>query len=710
MKQYLLVVMSILMALLLADYLVFYSGVYVFDKSEETITNSKCIDKSLYLKQDAEFESFKMHGVNLSFAKAGKFASEHAITTEEYLIWFKQIQEMGANIIKVNDIGNPDFYEAIYSYNQNNPEPLYILQGVSVDEYLMDSSISALDDKFFKTIIDDSKDMIDVIHGKHKQRVNDVVFPWHYKWDVSKWVYGFVIGNEWNGDIVVLTNESEKQLPQYYGEYIYTEDARNFEICLAYIADNIIDYESSKYAYQHALAFGNGPFTCPLKFSEEINFINKKYGDINVETILPHNNYQSGFFAAYQAYPFMPEFVFYEDENTENTYLEYLERLNDFHDLPVVITEFGVSTSRATSAIENNRNMGRDQAGLDEKAQGLALVSMMEDIQKANIEHMFINSWQDDWSNSTWNTEQAIDLDYNVLWHDIQSANTSFGLMAFDIGEKRRTCYVDGEIDEWSKEDLVINDNYALSIKYDEEAMYFMVEGANLDNDHIFIALDITPNSGSTYAANLNLNMSEDSDFIIELNGQDASRVWVNNRYNTLRALHGHLTTFKFNQYTQRPSRHSNRFDKIEMLLNEKTFFKDGVIIPFKNFSFSGGSSNYYLSNKYETGKLLYANGNPDSVNYNSLADIYSHNDIIEIRIPWLMLNIADPINMRIHDDYYDNYGVEYLNLKSINVGIGDQNAVIEMRDYKLNKLKDKLVYHERLKASYYIVQAYLNR
>ena len=33
----------------------------------------------------------------------------------------------------------------------------------------------------------------------------------------------------------------------------------------------------------------------------------------------------------------------------------------------------------------------------------------------------------------------------------------------------------------------------------------------------------------------------------------------------------------------------------------------------------------------------------------------------VEIKIPWQLLNFADPTKMYIHDDYYEVYGVEYL-------------------------------------------------
>lgn len=46
----------------------------------------------------------------------------------------------------------------------------------------------------------------------------------------------------------------------------------------------------------------------------------------------------------------------------------------------------------------------------------------------------------------------------------------------------------------------------------------------------------------------------------------------------------------------------------------------------------------------YETGKLRQGNGNPEAEDYDSLADYYiSENGVVEMRIPWLLLQAKDP-------------------------------------------------------------------
>ena len=120
-------------------------------------------------------------------------------------------------------------------------------------------------------------------------------------------------------------------------------------------------------------------------------------------------------------------------------------------------------------------------------------------------------------------------------------------------------------------------------------------------------------------------------------------------------------------------------------------------------FSMSKFSKNYKKSVVFETGKLVEGNSNPDNEEYNSLADYYKKDNIIELRIPWQILNFSDPSNMMIHDDYYENYGIENIKINQIYIGIGNE-GMINLDSYGL-KGWNSLKYNERLKKSYYILQ-----
>lgn len=66
---------------------------------------------------------------------------------------------------------------------------------------------------------------------------------------------------------------------------------------------------------------------------------------------------------------------------------------------------------------------------------------------------------------------------------------------------------------------------------------------------------------------------------------------------------------------------------------------------------------------------------------------------------------------MMIHDDYYENYGVEFIEIDRMYVGAAadDSPSRIRMPALELEGWGKDVTYHERLKESYYIVKDYWN-
>ena len=207
------------------------------------------------------------------------------------------------------------------------------------------------------------------------------------------------------------------------------------------------------------------------------------------------------------------------------------------------------------------------------------------------------------------------------------------------------------------------------------------------------IPLDITPKSGSNYCKNFNVKFDREADFVIVLDGKDNSRIMVQERYDALRSTYS-KDIYKFDTYIKDniPEKNSPEFVTIELILRTAI-----ALSP---------ETKETVAESYETGKLLYGNANPKSPDFNSLADFIANGDYIEIRLPWQLMNFADPSKMQIHDDYYDeNYGIEYIGIDKMYAGIGMGNKRIELGGIKLKGWGNKVTYHERLKSSYYIMQ-----
>jgi len=717
MKKVIIATFVIIFSFLIWDYLYYYEGVLYVPNTGEISSWAKAEGETLYIKEDGEYQEFEIRGVNMGLGKPGYFATEMAVTKEEYLRWFQQIQDMGANVIRVYTLGAPVFYEAFYEYNINNPSPLYLIHGVWVDDYLINSTYSVWDEEFYDPFLEDCKTIVDVVHGRHKEHSENGFIDDFYNKDISQWVYGYILGIEWETTLVTYSNVSIGQMEQYDGTYLYTEDASNFEIFLADVGDQVIEYEVNKYGSQRMFAFSNWATTDPLEHDEDVEYYFQKAARVDVEHIKCKESFLTGQFASYHIYPYYPDYYSMLGEHEENTYLQYLKDINAHHTMPVVITEFGVSSARGMASIEDA--LGRNQGGMSETAQGEALISMYQDIMAAGSNGGIVFTWQDEWFKRTWNTMASVNLDITAYWSDYQTNEQYFGLLSFDPGKEKSVCYVDGNNSEWHNEDVVSTGNdVKLSMKYDERFIYFMVEkdGFDIETKKIYIPINVTPKSGAKTADNLEISMSDAADFVIEISGKENSRLWVQERYDLLSALFYDETSPQNFFSKEFPGVDTAKFVPIYMILEEQSCYvmkelgsqdtSADTRISYSEYD-SGNPYHYMVNDKYETGKLTYGNANPDAADFNSLADFCAGDRCVEIKIPWQLLNFADPVNLYIHDDYYENYGVEYLTIDSISVGAGTGNSEIQMEAFALKPLGKNPSYHERLKASYYMLQEY---
>ena len=720
MKKFIITVCIIVVLCIAADSAYYRLGFYIDLSPDEPVTTFVKTDSdSIYLNSGSGFCKFEIKGVNMGSGIPGEWSTDFAIDKATYLRWFKQMQEMGANTLRIYTVQNDTFYNAFYEYNKDNDNPLWLIHGVWVNDYIQNSHRDAYDKEFFDTFLEDCKTVVDVLHGNKKISLGRMASAGSgtYNKDISKWVIGYILGVEWEDVTVVYTDEKYEnngKYNSYTGKYMYTsEDATPFEAMLARVGDKVIEYESKRYKQQRLVAFSNWPTTDPFDYPEKITDYFMKCAKVDVEHIKTTESFLSGQFASYHVYPYYPDYLNYADdlsafgitdlldfitENGEfNTYKTYLSLLTRHHSMPVVISEFGVSTGRGMA--QKDFNTGRNQGNMSESEQGQALIDCYYDIKSTGCAGCCVFSWQDEWFKRTWNTMYAVNLKRTPYWSDYQTNEQYFGLLSFDPGKEKSVCYVDGDISEWSKEDRVFdNGKNSISVKYDEKFIYFLVYKKNLDfeNESLYIPIDTTPKSGSSYCENYSLLFDRAADFIIVLNGRDNSRVQVQERYEALRSTYSQ-NVYDFDTYINGniPDIDSRKFVNIDMILQTATplIYND----------------NSATAEVFETGKLTYGNANPKAKDYNSLADFIVNGDYVEIKLPWQLLNFADPSRMTIHDDYYDdNYGIEYITIDEMYIGLSDgtNGRRIPLYVQKLEGWENKVTYHERLKPSYYILQS----
>ena len=746
MKKYIIGVSILILLAASAWYLYYGLGVYVdLDPDTSVSTFMKTDSDTIYMERDGTYQPFEIRGVDLGAGIPGEWATDFAIDKETYLRWFSMIQELGANTIRVYTILHDDFYNAFYEYNtqreEAGEEPLWLLHGLWVDDYSHNSHKDIYDEGLLPEMMEDGKTIVDIIHGEKFLLGRDGDGSGFYRHDVSRWVLGYILGVEWEASLVTYTNQIHYDQTSYQGSYMSTtEDASPFEAALAQLGDAIIGYESTRYKQQRMVAFSNWPTTDPFCYSLVTATYRFKNAAVNVEHIQPTQQFISGYFASYHIYPYFPDFLqteqealqytkddlddlfgknqaeavryrlsqmgapsvhdyltsadYYDSQGRFNTYYAYLKAINNFHNIPVVISEYGVTTGRGRAQVDTNT--GRNQGFITEQEQGQYLIECYQDIMNAGSAGSCLFSWQDEWFKRTWNTLHAVDLLNTPYWSDYQTNEQFYGLLTFDPGEEKSVCYVDGDPSEWDSSDQVCqNGDLTLSIKYDEKFLYFLAEGFVPEEDELYIPLDINPNLGSTYCRNYDISFDRPCDFVIAIDEAENSRVMVQERYEVLKAAYWEFYD-RIDPYISSPEADSPRFVKINLAMR-----LTGIVADDKAAMPEGES--------YETGKLRYGNANPEEPDFDSLADFCFTENGVEIRIPWQRLNFSNPSEMMIHDDYYEHYGIEDLHIDDMYVGavLSDHQTRTVLSSFPLNGWGKDVTYHERLKESYYILQDY---
>lgn len=670
----------------------------------------KAEGNSFYFYQEGKWVKQFIKGVNIGAGKPGIYPGELTISYDEYYRWFREIGEMNANCIRVYTTMRPQFYNALLDYNKTAASPLYLIQGVWMDEADINSlsDVYAENEKIKNEFTKDAKNIVDVVHGNCALPTRTGFASGSYTADVSPYLAGFLIGIEWDPKFVKNTNDNNPDRSAYSGNYLYTLNASPFEAFLCSVGDEVIGYQTSRYSEQVPVAFPNWITTDPLTHTNEPH-PDEDMISVNMENIKSRDSYLPHMYLSYHIYPYYPDVLNYQKEYITyldpygkiNPYRAYLKDLKAVHTMPVLVAEFGIPTSRGMA---HESVMGYNQGKIDETAQGGMLVEMMNSMYEENYAGGMIFTWQDEWFKRTWNNVSFDVADKRAYWSNIQTNEQNFGIMAFDPGAGSTVCYIDGETGDWKDSTPVITGNAgSLYVKSDERYVYLMVkaaDGFDFDSDTLYIPVDTIENQGNYFIKNTKITFDKPVDFVIVVRGKEDSHILVDSYYDSFYYLYGE-------QYKMLPrvadirTKNSGQFQPMKMCVNYEMILPEtGKTVPF---------------NSYETGRLEYGISNPSSKDYHSLADLYCKDSVIELRIPWQLLNVMDPSGASIMDDLYTMQGIVATGTEGFSFGLGTNPEPGESVQIRADgayqwKTWSLPTYHERLKPAYQILQkAFLN-
>lgn len=701
MKRFIECVLLLLLLGIGAYWATFYGGYYI-PRSEETEISVpfRAQDSRLWRLEGQDYAELRLRGVDISASMPGHYATQYDAQEEDYLRWFEAIGDMGANTLRASSLMNDDFYNALCAYNESHEQPLYLLQGIGLSDEVGNGDKSAYDRAFIGSLLSDGKALVDIIHGRKNLPAEGIRSGGIYRQDISQWVVGLLVGTEWYADTISYTDHSAVRSEAYSGRYFRTAgEASAFEAAMAQVMDGITAYETEKYGQQRPIGFICDPQCDFLEYEEVYARQLQKHARLDPEHVLPSEKLAAGYFAAYRLYDFCDDFTRYLSARQKEAlapllagldiaqpYGGYLALLAKYHSMPLVAAGYSFSSARGTVA--------EDQPPLTEREQGQCLAEVSRALEADGWAGGFISTWQDEWERRSWNTAFATLPTENYRWHDLQTVSQSSGLMAFAPGTEP-VCTVDGDASEWSEEDVLLErEGLRLSASYDAEGLYLLLEGVDRDTP-AYVPVDISPELGSLSCSAPALAFRRQAELLLCIDGEENTRLLVQERCSALRERFLYETE-GLDPFVDYPAMDSARFVPVGMAVENRQLLD----------SLDAESLALQRLGTWETGRLVHGKGDSTAADYNSLADFCFGEGLVELRIPWLLLNVGDPSAMRVHRDYYSYYGVEFKQIKELWLGaaLSEQPGEIPMAAMAV-KGWSSVEYRERLKDSYYIMK-----
>lgn len=540
-----------------------------------------------------------------------------------------------------------------------------------------------------KDVKKDLRDLVNIIHGNAKveKRVGHAYGT--YTRDISKYVIGWILGIESDQSLVEGTRDANKHVTSYSGDYLSCEKVEPYEVFWCEIGDYALKYEDEKYHMQRPVSYSNWPTADVMKHPNEP--LSKEDAiSLTVDDLNAQNKFKTGIFASYHVYSYYPNFMFseesycsYKDESGKiNTYLGYLKDLIAHNKCPVLIAEFGIPASRGVTHV--NPITGFNQGGVSARQHGEMLVSMFKDIKKSKCAGGLVFVWEDEWFKRTWNTMDYTNSDYRAYWNDVQTSEQHFGLAEYISTECDLIPVLDGELDEWSKKDIIFEKNDTkIYVKCDSTYVYIAIQDkkADFDKKGNNLYFDINPNTGCGNYGDIKL--SSDADFILHIEGKNKTRLLVDPDSDSY-------------------VRAEPDWEKLNLVKDKKDSFHQIYLITDKSLLYPQTKKRLPVQ-KSETGLLHFGKVDVYDDIGDVLTDFYYKKHVFEVRIPWGLLGFSAPSVKEI------NYSSKNTTLKvdGINIGYISANKNIGEKQFKWDSW-EHASYRHHLRQSYYILQEYL--
>lgn len=614
----------------------------------------RALNQSFEMRSDGGWKPFFIKAVNLGLGLPGYFPGEHAIKKKTYRDWLKQIHDLGFNAVRIYSLHPPAFYEALDEFNKKRSR-LFLLQGIWAE--LPDDNDFNLE-SYLQYIRRQITEAVDVVFGSITLPERPGYPHGTYSCDVSACTTGFIFGREWESCPVAAFNSRNGRKPaDFDGSFLRIRGGSPFENWIARTADFLLRHESDRYGVTHPVSVVNWPTLDPLTHPSESAYednlrwqgwkaraegCNENEDVESLDVARIETKRGAGFFATYHAYPYYPDFMNNDFRDEKEPYLKYLSLIREHHARqPVFIGEFGVPSSREVS---HWHVRGWHHGGHDELRQGEINGEMMTAINRAGLAGGALFSWFDEWFKRNWLfMDYESPPDRNALWFNFQDAEQNYGLLGAYPGYPRKKASLSGKRTEWNEGTVIYGKNTGplypfsdgldsartlkrLSSMVDEGFLYLLLETegpVDFSAAHYLLGLDTCePGAGEfTLPFDLKLRSPVGLKFIVHLAGRDRSRILVCRPYDKF-----------LNAATKRIApglSFEGEWIIMQNRTNDRRISKDG--------------KNYFPPRVVSMSALCHGSLEQSHPAYNSLADFWVSGNMIELRIPWGLINFTDP-------------------------------------------------------------------
>ncbi len=612
----------------------------------------RALTKGIERLDRGQWVPFFMKGINVGLGLPGYYPGEYPIGKGLYLQWMEQMVAFGFNTVRVYAIHPPSFYEALYDLNHGGGK-LYLLQGIW-SEPPADNNLSS--ETYARYIAGQISEAVDVILGSASLSERPGLPSGVYKCDVSEYTIGFLLTREWEScTVAAYNNLHQRRISTYDGSFLRVDGATAFEGWVGSVVESIQSYEYQKYGLTHPVSTVCWPTLDPLEHPSESRYaeglaaqgqiIDTKVcsEDEDVETLdLAKFAVKSGggFFASYHVYPYYPDFMNNDYLSEEDPYATYLGQLKEHHgDQPVIVAEFGVPDSRE---ISHWNVKGWHHGGHTDVRQAEVDVLLMKAIHKTGMSGGILFSWFDEWFKRNWLfMKYELPAERKSLWFNLQDAEECYGLIAAYPGYPKKICTLTANAHEWERAAVIAQQAAvpdgskisggglalrSLKAQHDEGFLYLLLEtGGAIDfkKGNYIIGLDTCDSKTGEFRMPYGFDEKTPIGlkFAIHIAGPHKSRILACKSYDKYQNQEGG------DIYPHKSS--EGAWVVMQNKTNDRRFSKDGRRV--------------YPARVATMSNLTYGSLDPKAEDYNSLSDIYIRDNLIELRIPWGLINFTDP-------------------------------------------------------------------